>query len=238
MSAISTYKYNMLCSGLNRLHQRMLGHYTYEFTEQDLIEAFVPPHLHELCKTAKKELAVWNYSSRTSVGYNVDGRTMQVNFAIELREDGIVFPNKLHVPDLNTPAMQKLMPYLRERIKIADEFGLAMRVIAELKEACTSEAQMRFALPAMAILYDESVEMGYSEGKDVADKCRLLKPPSKIANIKFWVRQACKEVSTIITAASLMPQPGETRRVSREHVGIGIAVLSPGKFQETAIAPL
>lgn len=195
-------------SSIDRLCLKMIEHYDYEFSLQQLADLVVPPELHYMFFNGRKlfDLRYVSESLSASVMTDTDVKTVDLSFSAPSshRRDGVLFPAQPLTFNINDPALASVRAWLFLRIETGIQFGIAKATFRALCEHCSSPEQVRFFFPSVLVLLENS---GDEHNKRLAERLQASKAPRNIPSLPTWVREGCKVAASALAAMTLLPEP-------------------------------
>lgn len=211
MSALSTKKSIAMQGAIRKLFFQMAAHLQYEVSHNDFIELLVPEDLRAFATTGPEH---FNLPYRnTSVPDEIKIADAQCLYFLTANErigkPAPLVPRKPLPINHDDPIFAPIKDYLQEYLNLHFRFSLASYTLRHLDDYCGSEQQMRFFWPSMLILMEHCGDESIAKA---ADKLRNSKTPKTAPSLPEWLRAACRETATTLTAATLMPEKAEPTR--------------------------
>lgn len=179
---------NIIYENIRKLFDRsLLFHCRNELTQQDVMDVFVPAHLHQMAKDAVKELGVspcWKFNFNTNSVGNVEV-SGKFNF----------YFNKGFL-DRQCAAMARIEEWQQRRLAIGAEWATVQGVFDELRKRCTRKEQVRAYWPPIVTL------LGNSPTATVLENYK----PTSVGSLPVDLRRACMSTMESITRALLLPE--------------------------------
>lgn len=219
MSAFPAAKMNHINTSIAFLFKRVTHHVKYDLTHEDILNAFVPPNLHEISRTVSKEFDLGYRSNIITVQLNSGRLDLAV---IPRPHTSIALPRTRESPSPDHPVMQKLASYLESYTQVSRQFSLVGRVVEELDSVCTSAQQVRSVWPSILVLLEQNA---HEEMTKYVEKLRAGGSP-KMPPRPDWLRMATRETALTIASAQLAP---DVEQLPRE-VSISVHSLPPSDY--------
>jgi hypothetical protein len=209
MPCFSPKRINLLQDTIRDLHRRVIHHHRSGLTNDDVIQLFVRPEHRELVREVAKVARNINLGGEFTVSVAAPGdEPLKVTIAVTRSKDGFLVPDYAGTVAFDVDegeAGQRLLKWVKRRLQHSKEWTLTLAVFNELAQVCTTPKQMRFLWPSIVAL------LGMTEGlESVADSVREFKAPSDLPSLHPALRDACRETSTVISRALLLPKIGDS----------------------------
>ena len=211
MSALSEKKSIAMQGAIRKLFFQMAAHLQYEVSHNDFIELLVPEDLRAFATTGPEH-------------FNLPYRNTTVQEEIKIQDAQCIYyrtandrngktaplvPRKPLTINHDDTRFAPIKSYLQEYLNLHFRFSLAAHTLRHLNDQCSSEQQIRFFWPSMLLLMEHSGDQLIAKA---ADKLRNSKTPKTAPSLPEWLRAACRETATTLTAATLMPEKAEPTR--------------------------
>jgi hypothetical protein len=208
MPCFSAKRIELLQGTIRDLHRRVLHHHRSDLTSDDAIQLFVRPEHRELVREVAKIARSMDVGGEFTVSLAAPGdEPLKVSIAVTRSRDGFLVPDYAgdEIFNLESDVGQRLLKWVKRRLQHTKEWTLTLAVFNELAQVCTTPKQMRFLWPSIVAL------LGMTEGlESVADSVREFKAPSDLPSLHPALRDACRETSTVISRALLLPRIGDS----------------------------
>lgn len=205
-------------TSIDRLCLKMIEHYDYEFSLQQLADLVVPPELHHMFFNGRKlfDLRYVSDSLSASVMTDTDIKNVDLVFSVATshRGDGVLFPKQPLIFNINDPALTSVRSWLFLRIETGMQFGIAKATFRALCERCTSPEQVRFFFPSLLVLLEDSSD---EHNRRLAARLRASKAPRNIPALPTWVREGCKVAASALAVMTMLPEPRQQPREVNVH---------------------
>lgn len=204
MPALPSYAMETVKDNINKFRDNELRTIQNNITDDDMVLYYVPSHLRELCYEVRKYYGNAGASSWRTVKVPLPaygGKDCWASLYYNSSSDAPVLPKEdLVSPPKEGPLLHKVIEDIEAQIIIRSRWALVKSLCEWLDDNLKTPAEVRFVFPAILNLLQGE------RTKGLVSRIAEAKPPKHMTAIPVPVRQACKEASTIMATAMLMPE--------------------------------
>ncbi len=219
--------YHAMVTNLDVLRDRMLTLIPFDMTHRECLELIAPPEHLDILTGAAKYADIHAAEEWVAV-YTpavVDGeKRVRVRFQMRTHAEKEP-PLRPRHPEWQPGrgGHAKAIAWVDARLRLGRRFGLAHRVLYELREACDTGAQLRYVWPACMHLLKPAREDAQADLRveTWAKKHAEFKPQRHTPSLSLAMRDAVREAGALITSAVLMGEDVQPAPLGEVLIGLG-----------------